>query len=93
MQRRQILVRGLSVSVVGRGCARITGLPVSTVASLVESLEHDMVCREDAVRRDLLEPGYRFTPVTEALTRALQPETRPGTATDVDALTGAPTDP
>ncbi|GAB2770922.1 hypothetical protein GCM10027020_24950 [Nocardioides salsibiostraticola] len=93
LQRRQILVRGLSVAVVGRGCARITGMPVSTVASLVESLEHDMVCSEDAVRRDLLEPGYRFTPLAEALTRALQPETRPGTAADVDALTGAPTDP
>ncbi len=93
LQRRQILVRGLSVSVVGHACARITGMPVSTVASLVESLEHDMVCGEDDVRRDLLEPDHRFTPLAEALTRALRPEPRPGTAPDVDSLAGAPTDP
>lgn len=57
--------------VVGRACAWISGMPPATVTSLVESLEHNMVCEEGAVRRDLADERYRFTSLTEALERSL----------------------
>lgn len=78
---------------VGRACARISGMDLPTVAALVESLSHDMVCSEDAVRRDLLEPGHTFTPVSEALRRSLVTGTAPGTSSAGDAHAPAATDP
>lgn len=93
LSRRRFTVPGLPKWLVGQACAWISGMPRSTVSALVESLEHDMVCREDDVRRDLLDPGYRFTPVAEALRRSLEPASEPGTSRTGDAHAGAATDP
>ena len=92
LSRRQFLVPWVPHWVVGRACALISGMPVSTVAALVESLSHEMVCREDAVRRDLLEDGYRYTGVAEALRRSLRPDGAPGTADRGDVQAPAATD-
>jgi uncharacterized protein YbjT (DUF2867 family) len=91
--RRQVLVPGVPAWVVGRACARISGLPVSEVSSLTESLRHDMVCGEDDVRRELLEDGYRFTGVAEALRRSLDGTGAPGTSEHGDVQSAAATDP
>ena len=93
LRRRRLLVPGVPVWLVGRACALISGMPTSTVGALVESLEHDMVCDEDDVRRDLLEADHRFTPVAEALTRSLRPPDDEGTTRDGDVLAAASTDP
>ncbi|WP_134766614.1 NAD(P)H-binding protein [Nocardioides sp. 1609] len=79
--------------VVGRACALISGMDRPTVTSLVESLSHDMVCGEDAVRRDLLEPGYAFTGLTEALERSRADRREPGTSQAGDVQAAAGTDP
>jgi uncharacterized protein YbjT (DUF2867 family) len=93
LRRRRVLVPGIPQWVVGRACARISGLPVSEVSSLVESLRHDMVCGEDDVRRDLLEDGYRYTGVAEALRRSLDGTGAPGTSPRGDVQSPAATDP
>ena len=78
---------------VGRACALISGMDRTTVESLVDSLCHDMVCREDDVRTDVLEPGFRYTGVTEALRRSLTDESVPGTSRAGDVQAPAATDP
>ena len=45
-------------------------MPRSTVLALVKSLSHDMVCRDDDVRREL-DPGSSYLSLDEAITRAL----------------------
>lgn len=91
LRRRRVLIPWVPKAVVGRVCAWISGLPPTTVTALVDSLTHDMVCREDAVRRDLLEPGFEFTSVAAALRRSLDPD-GDGTGTG-DIQSGARTDP
>lgn len=93
LRRWRFTVPGLPKWLVGRACGWITGMPRSTVRALVQSLEHDMVCQEDDVRADLLEPDYRFTPVAEALRRSLRPANEPGTSSAGDVHAGAATDP
>ena len=55
--RPQFVVPLLPHRVVSEIVALVAGIPRGTVNALVESLSHDMVCREDAVRRDLV-PGH-----------------------------------
>ena len=93
LRRWRVVVPGLPRWLVGRACALISGMPMGTVGALVESLEHDMVCREDAVHRDLLEPGYAFTSVGEALARSLRSAEAEGTERRADAQLAAATDP
>ncbi len=93
LRRRHVVVPGVPKWVVGRACARITGMPSSTVRALVESLEHDMICREDAVRRDLLDADHQFTSVAEALRRSLERASEPGTSHTGDVHAAAGTDP
>ncbi len=52
LRRLQVPVPFLPVALVGRAVAVISGLPRGTVTALVESLSHDMVCREDDVLGD-----------------------------------------
>ena len=78
---------------VGRACALISGMDHTTVVSLVESLSHDMVCQEDDIRTDVLEPGFRYTGVDEALRRSLTDESKPGTSHAGDVQAPAATDP
>lgn len=71
LRRYRFLVPWVPKAVVGRACAWITGMPRTTVVSLVESLQHDMVCGEDGLLVDLAGSDYRFTPLSEALRRSL----------------------
>jgi uncharacterized protein YbjT (DUF2867 family) len=72
LTRVQISVPLLPTALVSRLAPVLTAAPPSTVQSLVESLHHDMVCREDDFRRELLPPRHRLVPVGRALERALQ---------------------
>ncbi len=71
LRRVRVVVPFVTSGIVGRACARISGMPRTTVTALVESLGEDMVCAEDAVRRDLAAPGHRFVPIAEAFRRSL----------------------
>jgi hypothetical protein len=70
--------------------ALVAGIPRATVNALVESLSHDMVCREDAVRRDLV-PGHEFTRMRKAFERSLRGDTS-ATSASGDVQGEAPTD-
>jgi uncharacterized protein YbjT (DUF2867 family) len=72
--RLQVPVPFLPVALVGRAVAVISGLPRGTVTALVESLSHDMVCREDDVLGDLLGGQHGFVTLRAALERSLAPE-------------------
>ena len=93
LRRIQVIVPGLPRWLVGLGCALIARMPRTEVNTLVESLKHDMVCRDDSVRDDLLAPGHEYLSVAEALRRALDPSTAAGTSYTGDVQGAAPTDP
>lgn len=93
LRRRPVLVPGIPRWVVPRGCAGISGLPLGEVSALVDSLAHQMVCREDLVRTELLDDGFRFTSVEEALRCSLTPRAEPGTSSLGDVQAAAMTDP
>jgi len=88
--RPQFVVPLVPHRVVSEIVALVAGIPRGTVNALVESLSHDMVCQEDAVRRDLV-PGHTFTSMREAFERSLQGETR-ATSASGDIQGEAPTD-
>ena len=91
--RPQVPVPLLHPVLVGRLVGRMTGVPTATVASLVGSLHHDMVCRDDSFAAELLPPGHRRIAVREAIERAL---TRPLAGTrvaDRDPMGALPADP
>lgn len=69
--RMQVDVPGLPNAVVGRVSALISGMRSTEVNTLMESLRHDMVCEDYSVRDVLLEPGFDYVPIGEALLRAL----------------------
>ncbi|WP_406829634.1 NAD(P)H-binding protein [Pedococcus sp. KACC 23699] len=71
LTRVQVSVPLLPTALVARLAPVLTAAPPSTVQTLVESLHHDMVCREDDFRRDLLPTGHRLISVGQALERAL----------------------
>lgn len=74
LRRPQFVVPWVPHRVVSEIVALVAGIPRSTVNALVESLSHDMVCQEDAVRRDLV-PGHEFTSIRESFARALRGDT------------------
>lgn len=76
LARVQVEVPGLPSGVVGRVSALIAGMQSTEVNALVESLRHDMVCEDYSVRDELLEPGFDYVPIGEALERALGPAPR-----------------
>ncbi len=78
---------------VGQLAGRMTGVPTVTVASLVDSLRHDMVCRDSTFAAELLPDGHVCLGVRQAIERAL---TRPRAGTrvpDRDPMGALPTDP
>lgn len=91
LRRRRVLVPFLPASVVGWACARISGMEITTVTALVESLSEEMVCGEDDVRREVADPDHEFVGLREALARSLtaSPE---GGRVEGDAHAPAPTD-
>lgn len=68
--RPRVPVPFAPTSVVGEAVALLTGVPRSTVRALVQSLSHDMVCREDDVRTELL-PDHDYLSLDEAIARSL----------------------
>lgn len=93
LTRRTVLVPGLPVRLVGRACARISGLERVEVTTLVHSLRHDMVCRESTLRRDLAGDDFGFMSIREALGRSLDTDGADGTARRGDVQSSAGTDP
>lgn len=77
----------------GSLAGRLTGVPGDTVAALVGSLRHDMVCADDTFAEELLPAGHRLLGVRESVERAL---TRPRAGTrprDRDPMGPLPGDP
>ncbi len=73
--RPQFVVPLVPQRLVSEIIALVAGMPRSTVNALVESLSHDMVCREDDIRTDLLD-GHELTSIREAFERSLQGPSR-----------------
>jgi uncharacterized protein YbjT (DUF2867 family) len=88
--RPQVVVPLVPHRVVSEIVALVAGIPRGTVNALVESLSHDMVCHEDAVRRELV-PGHGFTSMREAFERSLRGDTA-ATSIAGDVQGEAPTD-
>jgi uncharacterized protein YbjT (DUF2867 family) len=89
--RPEVTLPVAPTGLVGWLAGQLTDVPSATVEALVESLHHDMVCREEDFRADLLPAGYRLTPLREALGRALA---RPGSGEEPpDPLGPVPGDP
>lgn len=93
LRRARFVVPGVPRWVVGRACALISGLPRAEVVSLVDSLSHDMVCRDDDARGVLVEDDFDWTGVSEALRRSLDVDGAPGTSSRGDVQSAAGTDP
>jgi uncharacterized protein YbjT (DUF2867 family) len=70
LERPRVTVPVAPAPLVGEAVAVLSGAPRSTVRALVASLTHDMVCRDDDVRRDL-DPGHSYLGLDEAITRSL----------------------
>jgi uncharacterized protein YbjT (DUF2867 family) len=83
--RPQATVPGLPTDLVGFLAGKLTDVPDGTVEALIQSLHHDMVCRERDFTDDLL-PGHAFVPLRESVERGLRTD-----ADDPMAL--LPTDP
>ena len=87
----------LPTAFVARVAPLFTDVPASTVRSLVASLRHDMVCRDEDYVQDLLGPGSRPVPVADAIARALAASNPSGSGASgagvVDPLGPLPTDP
>jgi uncharacterized protein YbjT (DUF2867 family) len=91
--RPQLPLLVAPAGVLGALAARLVGPGDATVAALVASLRHDMVCADDSFVTDLLPDGHRLLGVREALQRAL---TRPRAGTrpaERDPMGPLPTDP
>jgi len=71
LARPQAVVPGLPTDLVGALAGAITDVPAATVASLVESLRHDMVCHDAEFTLDLLPREHELVGVEESFRRAL----------------------
>lgn len=91
LRRPQVVVPFLPSRLVSEIVALVSGIPRGTVTALVESLSHDMVCQESAVRRDLV-PGHRFLSIRESFERSVHGGTD-ATDEDGDIQGEAETDP
>jgi uncharacterized protein YbjT (DUF2867 family) len=58
-------------ALVGPVVAAVAGMDSDEVTALIESLRHDMVCREDDVRHEVADPDHRFLGLAEALGEAI----------------------
>lgn len=83
LTRAQVTVPGLPTGLVGRLAGMITDVDNDTVEALVESLHHDMVCRESDFVDDLLPPGHRLVGLDESFRRAVA---KPVAGTDPSGL-------
>lgn len=92
LRRPQVTVPFAPRRLVSLIVSKVSGMPPGTVAPLVESLSHDMVCRDSDADRELTADGHEFLSLEEALERSLNPSPE-GTARTGDAQAPAPTDP
>ncbi len=93
LTRPQIDVPLVPTQVVGWLVGQLTDVPSATVASLVESLHHDMVCAEEDFRTDLLPAGYRLVGTDEAIRRALAGADQHTAPDQADPMGPLPQDP
>ena len=93
VRRRQFILPWAPHMLVGWIVAWLTGMPRPTVTSLVESLTKDMVCREDDVRRELVEPDHEFVSLVDSFKRSIAEGGPDGTSRDGDPQARAVTDP
>jgi len=70
LHRVQLPVLGPPVTVTALATGLVTAAPYWTVAALVQSLRHDMVCRPDHLDPEILDPASAM-PVREAISEAL----------------------
>ncbi|HET6950944.1 MAG TPA: NAD(P)H-binding protein [Acidimicrobiales bacterium] len=71
LSRPQVSVPGLPTDLVGSLAGVIADVPGTTVAALVESLHHDMVCHEVDWTYELLPDDHALVGVEESFRRAL----------------------
>lgn len=93
LRRPQVVVPWAPKALVGRAVAAITGMDRPTVTALVDSLSHDMTCRENDADRDFLPADYRSPTLLEAFRRSLEDDPRPATTRSGDVQGSAATDP
>ena len=70
LHRLQVPVIGPSVTITALTAGLVTAAPYWTVAALVRSLRHDMVCSDELIDREVLDPDTAM-PVREAIAAAL----------------------
>lgn len=92
LRRLQIRVPFVPTKLVGLVVSAIAQMPMKTVLALVDSLSHDMVCRDDDVVSDLLGGQHDFVGLREAFERSLAPASN-ATSPTGDVQVGASTDP
>ena len=93
LRRPQLVLPWAPKPLVGRVVAAITGMDRPTVVALVDSLSHDMVCRENDADRDFLPADYTSPPLAEVFRRSLHDGSQPSTSRQGDVQGGATTDP
>ena len=91
-RRPQVVLPGIPKPVAARLISAVSGMPRGTLTPLIDSLSHDMVCREDDALRDLAAPGHRLLTLAEALSLSLS-RTEEGTELGGDAQAPAASDP
>jgi uncharacterized protein YbjT (DUF2867 family) len=93
LSRPQVVVPGLPSDLVGALAGAITDVPGSTVESLVESLHHDMICRDVDWTYELLPRDHELLDVEESFRRALAEPDESVPPADRDPLGPMPGDP
>lgn len=93
LSRPQVTVPGLPTDLVGSLAGVIADVPGTTVAALVESLHHDMVCHEVDWTYDLLPDDHALVGVEESFRRALAEPDPTVPPRDRDPLGPLPGDP
>lgn len=71
LRRSQPRVAFAPTALVAAAAGRLVDVPTATVASLVRSLQHDMVCGENDFTSDLLPSNWRRTSLDDAIRRSL----------------------
>ncbi len=93
LTRPQLTIPGLPTDLVGTLAGALTDVPGDTVEALVESLQHDMVCREVDWAHDLLPADHVLVGVEESFRRALADPDESVPVADRDPLGPLPGDP
>ena len=93
LSRPQVVVPGLPTDLVGTLAGAITDVPGTTVAALVESLRHDMICHDVDWTYDLLPHDHELLEVEESFARALAETDESVPPAERDPLGPMPGDP